>query len=384
MPKPIISIIIPARSEFPQICFTVYSIIHALETDGFKPSDFEIIIVNNCSDDEKPPERRALGGTIDYLRTMGIYSNRVLKTINYPLAGNHTCRNRGVEIARGEYIFISDAHMCYQPGFFKEFIRAVDESGGMVHAVLDWIGAYPPQKGGLGYTIKLGDDIRGTWNNYHLFDKDKKQVWDWWYVPSLGHCSLGCKRKQFMDFKGYQEYHRCYGGGEFFVDMKWWMLGSCVVVNPKMVSYHFRAGRGYSYNNDDYKYNIFQIGYALGADEWVDRAYINWLMKGRKEILDKKKGEAWVNAQQDREWLKKNGKYTFNELLVQRPWEKKNDEKYGNHIRTLQIFHTSWLKQLENAPQYCKDYYNNSELQKKLDIFIRENLWDFVYKKDEK
>jgi hypothetical protein len=104
-------------------------------------------------------------------------------------------------------------------------------------------------------------------------------------------------------------------------------------------------------------------------------------MKGRKEVLDKKKEEAWLNAQKDREWLKKNGKYTFNELLVQRPWEKKNDERYGNHIKTLQIFHDTWLQWLENAPQYAKDAYNNSQLQKDLEVFINNNLSEFVYKR---
>lgn len=688
-----LSILVPARNEFPNIVHTIYSIIHALEVDGFTEKDFEILVLDNGSDDRKEPSKRGTGGTIDYLRSRGMYWSKVLKTIYYPFAGNHTIRNRGAEIAQGEYIFMSDAHMAYRPGFFKEFIRTVDESGGMVHAVLDWMGAYPPHKGGLGYTIKLGEEIKGcvdeeteiltkdgwkkhnevsmktefitvnpktkeiesqkpreivkrkrdgimyeftgrsvnqkltpyhrcpylsqsdkkddtwrektaeeislydrlplgtegikkektkypdyfveligwiitegsystkrtderititqydkkrnkriatladkfgyswhystrgdiciaqkgarkifqilpekkltfelinqlnrkqlellyeilldadgtrqptnetfiqvdqetidafqylcvlvgkqsrqytrkpdyfkgnhfgkkdihyvsvkknkyacdfkiekkqykgivwcpdlpngsiitrrngktmvsfnTWNNYHLQNRDGKSVQDWWYVPSLGHCALGCRRDQFLKFKGYQEKHRCYGGGEFFLDMKWWMLGSCVVVNPNMVSYHLNAGRGYSYNLDDYRYNVFQIGLALGADEWVDRHYINQLRKGQKGVIDKMFEQATKASKPEREFIDAHKIMTFNELLVNRPWEKQNLERHGGKVHSLQIFHPSWIELLKVAPEHCKEAYRNSKLQKGLDKFIREELWDFVYK----
>ena len=685
--------------SFPNVVHTVHSILHSLETDGFKPKDYEIILLDNCSDDRNEP-RRGVGGSIDYLRTRGMYWNRVIKTMYYPLAGNHTVRNRGVEIARGKYIFISDAHMAYCPHYFSEFIRTVDESGGMVHGVLDWMGAYPPSKGGLGYTIKLGEEIKGcvdekteilttrgwkkynevnmetefvtvnpktkeienqkpreivkrkrngvmykftgrsvdqlltpyhrcpyiskywrskgktlwkekqakditahqdclpletkgiikektkysdylveligwiitegsyttqkskerititqfssnnrtkiinsvkkfgysyhiskgikkdiciaqkgsrkifeilpekkltfefinqlnrkqlellyktfidadgtrqptnetfiqvvqetidafqylcvltgkqsrqytrkaeyfkgnhygkkdvhyvsvkkneyatdykktqkkykgivwcpdllngsiftrrngktmvsfnTWNNYHLQDKNGKSVQDWWYIPALGHCSLGCRRDQFLDFGGYQEKHRTYGGGEFYVNMKWWMFGSTCVVNPRMVGYHLSAGRGYSYNHDDYKYNVMQIGLALGMDDWVERTYINYLRKGRKEVIDKMLKQAVEASKEDKEFIAKKRIMTFNELLVNRPWEQKNMEKYGNKVHTLQIFHPSWIELLKDAPEFCKEAYRNSEFQSGLDTFIRESLWDKVYKKD--
>lgn len=378
MNKPLISIAIPVRNEFPNVTHTVHSILNSLETDGIKPSDVEIILADNCSTDRKTEKgHRGTGGSIDYLRTRGMYWNRVLRTMYYPLAGNHTVRNRLAEVARGKYFFMSDAHMSYCPHYFSEFMRTVDESGGIVHGVLDWIGAYPPSKGGLGYTIKLGDDIRGTWNNYWI-----KGATDWWYVPALGHCSLGMLREQFLDFGGYQEHHRCYGGGEFFLNMKWWMYGKTCAVNPKMVGYHLSSGRGYSYNHDDYKYNVFQIGYALGMDEWVERAYLNWLRNGRKDILDKKLQEAWENSQKARAIIEARRVKSFNDILLERPWEALNIKRWGHGLPQLQLFHNSWLDSLKTAPEYVREIYKKSELQADLDVFIREKLWDFVYKKE--
>lgn len=381
MNKPLLTIGIPIRNEFPSVTHTVHSILNSLETDNIQPKDVEIILADNCSTDRKTEKgHRGTGGSIDYLRTRGMYWNRVLRTMYYPLAGNHTVRNRIAEMARGKYIFFSDAHMSYCPHYFSEFMRTVDESDGIVHGVLDWIGAYPPSKGGLGYTIKLGDDIRGTWNGYRIRDREGNIVEDWLYVPALGHCSLGMLREQFLDFGGYQEHHRCYGGGEFYLNMKWWMFGKTCAVNPKMVGYHLSSGRGYSYNHDDYKYNVFQIGYALGMDEWVERAYLNWLRSGRKEVLDKKLKEAWDNSQKDREFINSRKVKSFNDVLLERPWEKLNIEKWGHGLPQLQLFHNSWIDLMKTAPDYCKEAYRKSELQPKLDKFIREKLWAYVYK----
>lgn len=239
-----ISVIVPARNEFPNVVHTFYSIVHALEADGYTYKDFEIIIVNNCSDDWNQPkyewEKPAVRGTTAYMMTRGGFFNRILRVLYDPIAGNHSARNKGAEIARGEYLFFSDAHMSYRPGFFKHMFETIDETGGLFHGVIGWQGAYPPTPHGLGYqyTLKFGEEWKGTWNNYCLDEKE------WFYIPSLGHCSVGVKAKQFEQFGGYPKIHRTYGGGELYMDMKWWMLGSTVAVHPQAIGYHLASSRG--------------------------------------------------------------------------------------------------------------------------------------------
>lgn len=370
--KKILSVVIPARNEFPNIVHTIYSIIHSWEAEGQDPQALEIIVVDNCSDDDGF-RQRGTKGTTSYLEGRSIYHSGYMKILRDPIAGNHSARNKGAEVARGKYLFFSDGHMAYRPGFFTEMIRTIDESDGLFHGTIGWMGAYPPAIGGLGfsYTIKLGEEWKGTWNPYYLTD-------DWWYIPSQGHCSVGVKRDQFFKFGGYPSVHRTYGGGEFFIDMKWWMLGSTVVVNPKCIGYHLSSGRGYSYHHDDYIENVLGCSYALGCDDWRERAYINQLRKGKKDVMDKIMKRNEIEYRKERKFVDKRKKKNFNDLLIERPWDKMNEERHGKSNGAMTIFHYTWLKMLLDSPQ-ALEYYRNSKHQKKLEDFIENNLNEFIY-----
>jgi glycosyltransferase involved in cell wall biosynthesis len=370
-----LSVIIPARNEFPNIVHTIHSILNAWTADGYDYKELEIIIVDNCSTDDKFPQRGS-AGTTSYLMGRSIYYNAIVRVLYDPIAGNHSARNKGAMIARGKYLFFSDAHMSYAPGFFKEIIRTVDESNGLVHGTIAWMGAYPPVQGAVGYsyTIKLGEEWKGTWNPYYLAD-------DWWYIPSQGHCSVAVKKDQFMKFGGYPTIHRTYGGGEFYMDMKWWMFGSAVAVNPKCIGYHLASGRGYSYNHNDYIENVLGVTYALGCDDWRERVYLNYLRNGRKDILDKIMERGEEEYAKDRKFVEKNRVKTFNDLLLERPWDKLNMERHGKANGSMLIYHDTWKKLMEQSP-VCKEAYENSKYQKGLDEFINTNLRQFVYKPD--
>lgn len=367
-----LSVIIPARNEFPHVVFTFYSIVHALEAEGFTYKDFEIIIVNNASDDDTFPQR-GTKGTTSYLFARGGYYNRVLRVIYAPIAGNHAVRNLGAQIARGEYVYFSDAHMAFSPGFFTKMMKAVDESGGLVHGAVQWMGAYPPTESGMGYgySIKLGEEIKGTWNNYRVADS-------WFYVPAQGHWGVMALKSQFLAFRGYPSVHRTYGGGEFYTDMKWWLFGSCVVVEPHAIGYHLASGRGYSYNHDDYIHNVLNCAYALGIDDWRERAYMNWLRHGNKQVLDRIMEEGEREMAEDRKFIEKHRKTTFNKLIVEKPWDKLNDQRHKNHYSGLTIFHDTWLNLIKGT-HVEKIYPGKYQLE--LEKFINENLSQYVYKR---
>ncbi len=386
----LLSVVVPARNEFPNIVHTVHSILNCWEADGFDPKDIEIIIVNNCSTDYNDPKYDASKpgdrGTTEHLMPRGIYHSRTLRVLYDPIAGNHSARNKGAKIARGKYLFIGDAHMSYAPGAFKHGIKACEESGGIVHMAVAWMGGHSPglykQEGEAQnsimtqYTIKLGEEIKGTWANYRPWNND------WFYIAAQGHCALFVNRKQFLDFGGYPDIHRTYGGGEFFTNMLWWMLGSSVVCEPRAICYHLASSRGYSYDHDDYLHNVFNMGVGLGADEWLERTYINYLRRGRKEVLDKMMAEARVEMADRRADIEKRRIYSFNDLLLQRPWDKKNIEKGGVANSSMLIYHPTWYAGLKDYPNALK-FYEESELQKKLHRFIVDNLWNVVYHKDE-
>lgn len=378
-----LSVIIPARNEFPNIVHTIYSIWHCWEADGFGINDIEIIIVDNCShnwedekyDWQKPGDR----GTVTYLMPRGAYWDRRIRVLYDPIPGNHSARNKGAAIARGKYLFFSDAHMAYKPGVFKYGIQACEESGGIVHCGINWMGAYAKDstdnRTGLQYTIKLGEEWKGTWNPYRPWSDG------WFYIPSQGHCSLFVNRKQFLDFGGYPKVHRTYGGGEFYTNMKWWMMGSCVAAEPRAVGYHLASGRGYNYHHDDYIHNVLNCAYAVGADTWRERTYINYLRNGRKEVLDKMMEEGEREMASDREFIASRSIYSFDDLLVNKPWDSMNMTRGGAKNSSMLVFHPTWLALLEKSP-HAKEVYDNSPLQKSLHDFIVNELWDHVYHKD--
>ena len=371
-----LSIIIPARNEFPNVCHTFYSIVHCLEADGFSYKDYEVILVDNGSNDDVFPSR-GTKGTTSYLEGRGAYGNAIIRIVRDPICGNHSARNKGAKIARGEYLFFSDAHMAYKPGFFKSIIKSCEESGGLVHGTLQFMGAYPPTQSGsgYGYTIKLGEEIKGTWHNY--LQGDGKQ---WFYIPAQGHWGVCVKKEQFLDFGGYPDIHRTYGGGEFYLDMKWWMFGSSVVTDPNAIGYHLASGRGYSYDNMDYKHNVLNIAYALGMDDWRERSYINWLRHHNKEKMDFIMKEGEKEMESDRQFVEKRRVKTFNELIVERPWKKLNEQKFGKGLDCLLVYNDTIIDLIKQSP-VANEAYENSKFQRSLDEFIKNNLQEFVYGK---
>jgi glycosyltransferase involved in cell wall biosynthesis len=322
-----VSAVISARNEFPSVVHTVHSIINDLET-FLAPGEFEIIVVDNLSDDEDSA-RRSAGGTADFLRARGAYANGAVKLLYDPIAGNVSARNKGAGIARGEYLFFSDAHMSYRPGAFRRMIETVDESGGIVHPAVAWMGSYPPETV-YQYSWRLGDGFEGAWNGSCLSS-------EWFYVPASGHCCLGLRRKQFFDYRGYPDRLRTYGAGGMFLDTKWWMLGSTVVTEPRALAWHLSAGRAYSYSEGDYIYNLFHAALILGADAWAERTYFHYLRKAPQHVLDGLWDQAQRDAQDHRLFVNQCSRMAFDELLVRRPWDTLNDARIGGHSSGLLI-----------------------------------------------
>lgn len=372
-----VSVVISARTEFPNLPHTIHSIINDLETTG---RTFRIYLVDNGSQDRTTDfftyarSRTSKSGL--ELSRRGIIANGLLKVIFDPILGNVSARNNGVQYASGKYLFFSDAHISVKPGAFAHMIKAIDESGGIVHPVIEWMGAYPA-KGGYQYSLKIGEKFWGTWNRFKVAD-------DWFYIPMSGHCFMGMNRQQYVDFGGYNENFRVYGGGEPYLDLKWWRMGSCVVTQPKALVYHLSAGRGYSYHYDDLIHNMALAAYTIGGMKWAERILITYLDKpgAASPKVWELYNEALEEGKSDFESINERAKHTFEELVyhqgtcdgvkcrrshkppVPHPmsiWDVKNEEKYGKHLSAIAIFE-DWLTRLKNPE--ALEIFKNSPYQK--------------------
>lgn len=357
-----VSVVISARDEFPNTVHTVHSIINDLET-FLSRDEWEIIIVDNGSLDKI---------NWRFFMERGLYYYRNVRILFDPIMGNVTARNKGAKIAKGKYLFFSDAHMSFRPGAFKRAIQAIDESGGIVHGAVQWMGGYEPAQPSLQYSIKVGEKLWGTWNMAEISHDS------WFYIPCSGHCFLGVDREQFLNFGGYNDYFRCYGGGELYLDMKWWMFGSVVVVDPTIVVYHLSAGRGYSYHQDDLIHNMMLLGYALNADALGERVYIRYLDKEgvNLDILNRLYEQAKREAQSDRAFISFRAKISLYDLLRDKPWDEKNMLRHGKAESYLSIFDRTWIDELNEDAQ---SFYDSSILQKEFNEYVQKYLSHHVY-----
>lgn len=358
-----VSVIISARDEFPNIVHTVHAIINDLET-FLKPDDFEIIIVDNGS--KNPDSWR-------FLIERGMFYHRTVRILRDPIMGNVTARNKGVAIAKGEYIFFSDAHMSYRIGSFKAMVDALERYGGIVHPSVQWMGGYEPSTRSYQYSIKLGEKLWGTWNNLVVNPTEP------FYIPVSGHCCLGVKREEFLRLGGYHPYFRCYGGGELYLDLKFWMQGSTVMVVPQAIGYHLSAGRGYSYIHDDFIHNMMLLAQALGADALAERVYLRYLGKPGVDprVINRLRDEARNEAMSDALEMVPKARLSLYDLITIRPWDVKNTELHGKASSGILIYDKTWTRELSGA---AKVLFDESPLQAELNALIEREWSQWVYK----
>lgn len=375
-----VSIIIGARDEFPQIGMTMCNLMEDCRNSGIEK--FEIIMMDNGSEDEtsrfwawKVSDKagnRASSQRWDYQYSpRGMVSTGRLRIFFDPVLSNVGTRNKGARKARYENIIFSDAHIIVRSGTVRSMVETLIKNHGVIHSPIAWMGADSsnPQPG-YQYSYKVGEKIWGTWNKVKVADTP-------FYIPFCGHAFIAVRRAQFLKYGGYPEAQRVYGGGEPYLDTKYWMLGSTSMMDPNSLIYHLSSGRGYNWRNVDLIHNMFLVSYILGGDEWADRILITYLNKypGAEAFYRMLYDEAVTAGKADKDWLDGHKKFTFEQVLgldhdeqiagmskeqlsaldetwwckkctkrgypdphIMRPWDYRNDKLHKTHRSFVSVF----------------------------------------------
>lgn len=106
-----ISVIIPVYNAAENITETITKIKNSVN-DKVK---YEIIVIDNGSEDKTPEIVKELEGVT------------LLTETNY-LNSPYSCRNRGIEIARGDYLIFLDATCTPTDGWLNNFLRCIEHS----------------------------------------------------------------------------------------------------------------------------------------------------------------------------------------------------------------------------------------------------------------
>lgn len=356
---PTLSIVITARNEWPVIMGTIMSFHEDLEASGI---DAEILVVDNLSTDsaaEILEDRMRRWIRSGYLRVIR-YNDR---------PANVLVRNIGARHAKGDAIMFADAHLSIARGTLLGMLDGWRRHGGLWHTSTQLWGDTDEIRC-RGYKLRLEEKFWGNLSRavpkevLDATDKgqDAADLPDY-QVPMASHCCLLAGREQFLDFGGYSESFRTYGGGEPYLDLKWWLYGSGVwlhaaglvrhafghVLNWRKVSNdcekdthvmarsgeltkRLKAGdeylhysRGYAWTNEELHHNFMASAYIVGGYPWLQKIYkVYW--EQRKDTqryiddLNNLRREVLKGCDAERKAFAARQVMTLEELLKREPW----------------------------------------------------------------
>jgi len=276
-------------------------------SEDYGPEDFEIIITDNGSKLEVKEK------VIKFFNDRRVWSPYNHRVVHEPIQGVDRVRMRGITEAKGKYIVFLDSHVLVNRGFFKTAITYMQKHPevGLLHSGLSWNG-YNKRCRGTAYRFKLDTVFWGSWTMAN------RELTEPWLVGASGLAAFIVRRKEFFEIGGLNPHTRKYGGGEVYLDLKYWMFGYKVVFHPDLHIVHSGHRRDYEWNNDAFWLNKAIFAYVLGGEEYLQKKLKHSVEKhpkyeaGFRELCDKARelGEA------EHQWVREHAKYSLSEVLT--------------------------------------------------------------------
>jgi len=350
--KPKVSLVIPARNEYPQILGTILNIVECLE---FWDYEYEIIVVSNQSNDGMPEVLE------DRFRHW--VKERRLKVVYFD--DRPACwhaRNVGVEVASGDVLVICDGHMSVGVATLHNMIQLWSRYGGLWHSASQMWGD-PRGTRLYGYSLKIEEKFWGNLSR-HIPSEVVEAGRPPYTIPMAQYSLFLLGRQEFLDVGGFHPGFKCYGGGEPYLAFKWHLLGKRVWMYPKGLVRHafglkaswrtardgargtpFARGkgptdaaklisgkdevlgyhRGYSWNNDQLWFNFLLCAYVIGGEKWLNQRYERYVVQCKSvnrylDGLKRLREEAFETGQADRKWILEHQVVEFDDLIEDQPW----------------------------------------------------------------
>lgn len=205
-----ISVIIPVRNESDRPLSTIRSISETRSTS----SAIEIIIVDDASEED-------CSRTFDYESShVTISVHRLEQRVGVPRARNH-----GAFAAKGDILFITDAHVRFIHGWDRLVLEHIRPDRILAATIVDPTSAF------RGYGCSLTVPLMGTkWN------RDSPQDFAPVHVPSCAGTVL--ESRLFREMSGYDPGMILYGGAEPEFGVRAWLSGAEIVSAPGLEVHH--------------------------------------------------------------------------------------------------------------------------------------------------
>ena len=340
-----ISVILRARNEYPIILGTIHSFLEDLEFHGYEP---EIIVVDNKSTDN-------MADVLEDKFRRWIRCG-LLKVVRYYEKPSTWCAiNAGYEVSTGDVIIVADAHISVKVGTLDLIIKGAQKHGGLWHVPLQmW--------GDLTRIKRYQHDVRLTekfWGDPCQFIPDGCSDQEPYKIAMAGAFCFAFLREEAKRFGLYDPAFGPYGGGEPYLTLKWWMMGSAVWMEPRGLARHafgidhvwvtapkdrktrnqvyLKDGRitnqvkkgeeylsyrsGYTVDNRNFYRNFLIASYLIGGKQWLDHMANQFATKFKiqKDLQDLVLS-VLSECSKSRAQIAASEKVSLNELLMNPPW----------------------------------------------------------------
>jgi hypothetical protein len=131
-----------------------------------------------------------------------------------------------------------------------------------------------------------------------------------YYCACGGAGGFAVSKKVFDEVGGYGPIglFKGWGGEETYLDLKMWMFGHTVGIDPNTLHWHYASKREYDrHHTPEFYQNLMTAAYVLGGDKWLDKVAASFDKPQMKDIITTRK--------EHRDWIAANAKYTLDEVL---------------------------------------------------------------------
>jgi len=313
-----LSVIIPFVNEYPQVMWTIRSIVQELEGRV----DFEIIAVNNFCKQVEDQRKHIVnssakasgitdGQTNKLLELMGISFvedksgesissavrlNNWLKYIHYDKKLSHwQAKNEAVKAATGDILWFCDSHCALSRdslyNMYKFYCDNHSEINGSIHLPLTY---KIMESRRLIYKLVWAKDKHELTYSFTEFKQSEKP----YKVPCMSCCGVMITRDVYNKFGGWPTELGIYGGGEQFFNFALSVLGMNKWIWPEGYLYHHGEKRGYHYLYDDYVRNRLIAAFCYGGHDWAKQTSLH--IKGRQEVIQEILLDVYKNCHEHR------------------------------------------------------------------------------------
>lgn len=268
-----ITVVIPHRGPTLGLWSTVHSCADDLLSSPEISHNF--VIVTNGDPLSKEDKK-----SIDLFEKSGL----LLKHIHQdePLSPP-AARQRGAATADGRILCFFDNHCVVGRDYFKRVIydferRPMDVLHSTTQYSLGWPRDYH-------YKLRLGYNF---WAESVHLPPDSVRPYK---IAAAGHGGFAVLRKVWEEVGGYgpDSLFSGYGGEELSFDLRMWLLGKSVWIDPKLVHYHYMGARPYSRHfTDEYYTNLLASAHIVGGEKWLYKVFDSFINGGHVRVKPRK------------------------------------------------------------------------------------------------